>query len=305
MDRLDDLALFLRVLDAGSITAAARDMDISVAMASQRLARLEDSLKVRLLHRTTRRLSATEEGLRVAEQARQILDQFGRLQSSVRSGSDAVAGTLRMTISATFGAMYLAPILPEFLARYPDVRVSVDMSDNLVDFVESGVELAIRIGALQDSSLVATELAPNHRVAVASPAYLRKNPAPQTPADLSKHQCLLHVNSRGSTDRWTFQRRSGGRPVSVDVAGRLESTQGELLRDAALRGLGIATHSWWHVAEDIRRGKLVHVLQEYSLPSSAIHAFIPQRKFVPPRVRAMIGYLRESFAENPIFNSRP
>ena len=304
MDRLDDLALFLRVLDAGSISGAARDMDISVAMASQRLARLEALLKVRLLHRTTRRLSATEEGLRVAEQARELLDQFGRLQSSVVSDADAVTGTLRMTISATFGAMYLAPLLPKFLERYPDVRVSVDMSDTMVDFVESGIELAVRIGALEDSSLIATELAPNHRVAVASPAYVRKHGAPKTPADLSKHECLLHSNTRGPSDRWTFQRR-GGRPIAVNVSGRLESTQGEFLRDAALRGLGIATHSWWHVAEDIRKGKLIQVLPDYALPSSGIHAVIPQRKFVPPRVRAMMDYLRDSFAANPIFNSHP
>ena len=172
MDRIGDIALFLRVLDLGSISAAARTLDLSAAVASQRLKRLERELGVRLLHRTTRQLHPTPEGLLLADQGRVLVEDLEALADSLRRSGSGVAGTLRVTMSSTFGRLYISPLLPEFLARHPGVRVSVDLDDAKVDLVGAGLDLAIRIGDLDDSTLVARRLATNRRVLCASPDYL-------------------------------------------------------------------------------------------------------------------------------------
>ena len=298
MDRLGDIGLFLRVLDLGSISAAARSLDISVAVASQRLQRLEKQLGVRLLHRTTRRLHATTEGAALAERGRVLVEDLEALTSELRETGAAVSGTLRMTTSASFGRQYLSPLLPEFLARHPKVRISVDLSDLMKDLVSSGFDLAIRIGALEDSTLVARKLAPNRRVLCASPAYLAKRGAPSTPADLAAHECLLLVGSQGRQDIWRLTDHNG-RETAVQVGGRFESNYGEVLRDAAVAGLGIALHSTWHVNEDLRSGRLRTVLPHYRLADTGIYALMPQRRLVPLRVRAFADFLAEKFGETP------
>lgn len=298
MDRLDDIALFLRVLDLGSISAAARSLDLSVAVASQRLKRLEGELGVRLLHRTTRRLHPTPEGLLLAEQGRALVEDLDALTSGLRRAGTDVAGTLRMTTSATFGRLYISPLLPAFLARHPGVRVSVDLNDAKVDLVSAGFDLAIRIGALDDSTLVARQLATNRRVLCASPDYLRRHGAPATPAELERHECLLLVGSQGRQDHWRLGDGSGGE-VTVRVGGRIESNQGELLRDAAIAGMGIALHSTWHVSDDLRAGRLQVVLADFPLADTGIHAVMPQRRLVPPRVRAFVDFLAERLGGTP------
>jgi DNA-binding transcriptional LysR family regulator len=297
MDRVGDIALFLRVLDLGSISAAARSLDVSVAVASQRLKRLERALGVRLLHRTTRQLHPTPEGLQLAEQGRALVEDLESLAEGLRRAGGGIAGTLKVTMSSTFGRLYLSPLLPEFLARHPGVRVSVDLSDVQVDLVSAGMDLAIRIGPLDDSSLVARKLANNRRVLCASPAYLKRHGTPRTPADLARHECLLLVGSQGRQDLWRLQ--DGGREVAVRVQGRIESNQGELLRDAAVAGLGIALHSTWHVNADLRAGRLRVVLPDHPLADSGIFAVMPQRRLVPPRVRAFVDFLAEKLGEVP------
>lgn len=297
MDRIGDIALFLRVLDLGSISAAARSLDLSVAVASQRLKRLERDLGVRLLHRTTRQLHPTPEGLLLAEQGRMLVEDLDALAGSLRQAGTGIAGTLRMTMSSTFGRLYISPLLPEFLALHPDVRVSVDLNDLRVDLVSSGMDLAIRIGALDDSSLVARKLATNRRVLCASPDYLRRHGMPRTPADLERHECLLLVGSQGRNDTWRLQ--DGDHEVTVRVNGRIESNQGELLRDAAVAGLGIALHSTWHVNGDLRAGRLQVVLPDYPLADTGIHAVMPQRRLVPPRVRAFVDFLADRLGDVP------
>lgn len=188
MDRVDDIALFLRVLDLGSISAAARGSDLSVAVASQRLKRLERDLGVRLLHRTTRQLHATPEGVALAEQGRPLIEDLQALTGNLRQAGTQVAGTLRVTMSAAFGQQYISPLLPEFLALHPRVRLSVNLSDQLLDLIAVGFDLAIRVGTLDDSSLVARKLANNRRVLCASPAYLRRHGYPRTPAELATHE---------------------------------------------------------------------------------------------------------------------
>lgn len=297
MDRIGDIALFLRVLDLGSISAAARSLDLSVAVASQRLKRLERDLGVRLLQRTTRQLHPTPEGLLLADQGRVLVEDLEALAGGLRQAATGIAGTLRMTMSSTFGRMYVSPLLPEFLALHPNVRVNVDLNDLQVDLVSAGMDLAIRIGSLDDSSLVARKLSSNRRVLCASPEYLRRHSMPRTPADLEQHECLLLVGSEGRRDVWRFG--SGGDEIAVRVSGRIEGNQGELLRDAAVAGLGIAMHSTWHVNGDLRAGRLQVVLPDYPLPDTGIHAVMPQRRLVPPRVRAFVDFLADRLGEVP------
>jgi DNA-binding transcriptional LysR family regulator len=298
MDRIGDIGLFLRVLDLGSISAAARSLDLSVAVASQRLKRLEADLGVRLLHRTTRRLHATPEGAALAEQGRPLVEDLEALGSSLRGAGGSVAGTLRVSTSSSFGRLYISPLLPEFLARHPAVNLHIDLNDRLLDLVSAGFDVAIRIGALADSTLVARKLADNHRVLCASPGYLRKHGTPQTPDDLTRHDCMVLVGSQGRQDVWRLI-DDGGEETAVRVRGRIEANTGELLSDGALAGLGIALHSSWHVYRDLRAGRLVQVLPDYRLVDSGIYAVMPQRRLVPPRVHAFVDFLAERFGGVP------
>jgi DNA-binding transcriptional LysR family regulator len=293
VDRLTDIALFLRAVDLGSISAAARSLDISVAVASKRLQRLERELGVRLLHRTTRQLRATPEGVALASQGRVLVEDLEALTASLRQDGAELTGTLRLTTSASFGRQYISPLLAEFVALHPRLRISVHMNDEMVDLVSAGFDLAVRIGNLTDSSLVARRLASNRRILCAAPDYVRRQGMPRTVAELERHECLILVGGQGREDVWRLA-DAGGNESSVRVQGRLESNLGEALRDAALAGLGIALHSTWHIDEDLRAGRLVRVLPEYAL-SNAIHAVMPQRRLVPPRVRAFVDFLAERF----------
>jgi DNA-binding transcriptional LysR family regulator len=292
------VALFLRVLDSGSISAAARSLGLSVAVASQRLKRLERELGVRLLHRTTRQLSVTPEGAALAEQGRVLVDEIEALTAGLRQAGTGVSGTLRVTTASMFGQQYISPLIPKFLALHPNVKLSFDLNDETLDLVKAGFDLAIRIGALEDSNLIARRLATDRRVLCASPKYLRRNGSPNTPADLEQHQCLILVGRHGRRDVWRLTDRKSGE-VSVRVNGRIESNQGELLRDAALGGLGIAMHSTWHVWQDLRAGRLQVVLPNYPIADSGIYAVTPHRRLIPPRVRAFIEFLATHFGEHP------
>ncbi len=298
MDRVGDLSLFLRVLDLGSISAAARSLDLSVAVASQRLKRLERDLGVRLLHRTTRQLHATPEGAALAAQGRVLVEDLEALTSGLRQAATEVAGILRVTLPASFGRQYISPLLPEFLALYPRLKLSVNLDDQMLDLVRSGFDLGIRVGALGDSGLVSRQLAVNRRVLCASPDYLRRRGTPHAPAELAGHECLLLVGSQGRQDVWRFGDGGGGE-IAQRVEGRFESNQGELLRDAAVAGLGIAVHSVWHVHEELRAGRLRVVMPDYPLAATGIHAVMPQRRLVPPRVRAFVDFLAGRLGEHP------
>jgi DNA-binding transcriptional LysR family regulator len=298
MDRVGDLTLFLRVVDLGSITAAARSLDLSVAVASQRLKRLEKELGVRLLHRTTRRLHPTPEGAALAQQGRVLVEDLESLGAGLREAANEVAGILRVTMSASFGRQYVSPFLPSFLARHPKLRLSAHLSDNVVDLVSEGFDLAIRIGALEDSGLVARRIASNRRVLCASPDYLRRRGRPRKPEELTAHDCLLLFGSNGRQDVWRMQ-GPDGQEIAVRVQGRFESNFGEVLRDASLAGEGIVIHSLWHIADDLRAGRLEIVLPDYPPATTAISAIMPQRRLVPPRVRAFIDLLTAEFGDDP------
>ena len=298
MDRIDDMNLFLRVIELGSISAAARSLDLPVAVASQRLKRLEKQFGVRLLHRTTRKLRLTDEGSALAERARPLIEEMDSLVATLRGTPGEVEGSLRVTIPASFGRQYISPLLPEFLARHPRVKMHLHLADQLIDLVGEAFDLAVRIGALRDSTLVARRLAVNQRVLCASPTYLRRCGSPRTPADLARHECLLLVTGNGTPELWRLRARNG-RETTVRVHGRLQSNLGEVVRDAAIAGLGIALHSTWHVCEDLRAGRLKVVLPEYQLPDSGVYAVMPPGRAMLPRVRAFVDFLAERFGGTP------
>jgi DNA-binding transcriptional LysR family regulator len=298
LDRLTDIALFLKVLDLGSISAAARNLNLSVAVASKRLQRLEEELGVRLLNRTTRHVQATAEGSALAAQGRVLVEDLEALTSGLRRGGTEVTGTLRVTTSPTFGRLYISPQLPEFLARHPRVKLSIHFSDEAVDLVTAGFDMAIRIGELHDSRLVARRLATNQRVLCASPQYLEQHGRPAHPTDLEQHQCLLQVGTHGTPNTWRLQ-DAHGREIAARLNSRLESNLGESLRVAALAGLGIAMHSTWHICDDLRAGRLEVVLPDYHIAETGIYAVMPQRRLMPPRVRAFTEFLAHYFGETP------
>ncbi len=298
MSRIDDLSLFLRILDLGSISEAARSLDLSAAVASQRLKRLERELGVRLLQRTTRQLRLTPEGRSLAEQGRAAVEDLEALTSGLHRSTREVAGTLRLTLPPTFGRLYVSPLLSRFLSRYSRLRLDLDLSDQRRAIVGSGFDLAIRIGSLADSSLVARRLATNRRMLCASPAYLKRHGTPRVPEELTRHECLLLTDGEGEPGHWRLCGASG-ESVDIKVDGRIRSSQGELLRDAAVAGLGIVQHSTWHVCDDLRAGRLQRILPDHAPPETGIHAVMPQRRLVPPRVRAFIDFLVEEWEPVP------
>ncbi len=298
MDRIGDLHLFLRVLDLGSISAAARSLDLSVAVASQRLKRLEKTLGVRLIHRSTRQLRVTAEGAALAEQGRPLVEDLEALTSSLKKAAKDVSGTLRVTVPAAFGRQYISPLLPTFLARHPRLRVSIDMSDPMQDLVGEGFDLAIRIGQVQEPNLIARRLTNNRRLLCAAPTYLKRHGAPASPEDLRKHDCLLMMGAKGPRDQWVLS-APDGTETTIKVHGRLESNMGEVIRDAAIAGMGISLHSTWHVCEDLLAGRLTQILPEYQLAPSAIYAVMPPRRIMLPRVRVFIDFLVEHFGDLP------
>ena len=226
------------------------------------------------------------------------MEDLEALTGGLRQAGAEITGILRVTASASFGRQYLSPLLPEFLALHPRVKLSINLTDQMVDLVSAGFDLAIRIGALEDSSLVARKLAVNQRVLCASPEYLRRHGTPRTPQDLVDHECVLLVGSQGRQDVWRFGDGAGGE-IAVRVRGRMETNYGEIVRDAVVAGMGIAAHSDWHVVRDLREGRLVQVLPDYPIAESGIYAVMPQRRLVPPRVRAFVDFLAEKFADPP------
>lgn len=294
MERIEDFQLFLRVHDSGSISAAARSLGLSVAVASQRLARLESGLGVRLFHRSTRRLQLTAEGATFLDQGRALIEDLEALTSNLRQSSREVTGTLRMTVPAAFGKQYISPLLPRFLARHPQLKLSIDLSDQFKDLASEAFDLAIRVGHVDDPNSIVRKLVTNRRVLCASPGYLRKHGMPKDPDDLRDHECLV----LGSRDSWTLRAPNGDTAI-VKVQGRLQANLGEVVRDAVLAGLGISLHSTWHVCDDIVAGRLRVVLPEYTLPESSISAVMPTRRLMLPRVRAFTDFLADSLGRVP------
>ena len=290
MPSLRQIESFVSAATRGSLSAAARAEGVAPAVIGRRIDALEARLGVRLLIRTTRRLSLTFEGSAFLEDCQRILIDLRNAEASVSLGGIKASGHLRVTAPAGFGRVHVAPLIGDFLDAHPDVSISLELTDRLTDIINENIDLAIRIGTLDDSSLVGVHLAENRRVVVASPAYLQRHGTPVTPDDLAQHQCLSFGSYGNQARGWQFQ--VDGRAISLRVPASIECNDGAVLRDWALAGRGLAWRSLWEVGEDLRRGRLCSVLDEYAAPPNAIHAVFPQRRHLPLRMRAFIDQLK-------------
>jgi DNA-binding transcriptional LysR family regulator len=294
MGQFRQISTFVEVVARGSLSAAARAEGIAPAMIGRRLDALEARLGVKLLQRTTRKLVLTNEGAAFLEDCQRILSELEDAESAVAERSAKATGHLLVSAPAGFGRQHVAPLLPSFLAEHREVSVNLNLNDRLVDVVGEGVDVAIRIASLSDSSLVGVKLADNQRVLVATPAYLKRHGTPRTLADLARHNCLA-ISSEGSQRGWTF--RDNGKTVTLKVAGNMTCNDGAVLHDWALAGKGLAWRSMWEVHAEIGAGKLKTVLDQFSAPGNDIYAVFAQRRHLPLRIRAFVDFLRHTYAQ--------
>jgi DNA-binding transcriptional LysR family regulator len=279
------MVLFARLVEARSFTAAAGKLGVSKSVVSARLTALEARLGTRLLHRTTRRLSLTPEGLAFYEHCARITAEADAAAAVAIGAAKDPIGVLRVNAPVTFAQLYLAEPIGTYLERYPKARVELRMSDRFVDLVEEGIDVAIRVSArLRDSSLVARKLATDRRGECASPAYLAEHGTPTAPADLLHHACLRYALLK-PTDEWRF--RDGGKSFSVPVEGRLTVADGAMLRESAVAGLGLAVLPSFMIMPELRAGRLVTVLERFTFVRLTVHAITPAAA-TSPKVRAFI-----------------
>ncbi len=293
MDRLKQIESFVLVATKGSLTAAAQTEGVAPAVMGRRLDALEARLGVKLLLRTTRKLTLTHEGTAFLEDCQRLLVEFASAEASVSAGGVKASGHLRITAPAGFGRRHVAPLVPAFLARHPEVSLSLNLSDRVVDIVNEGFDCAVRVGDLSDSSLISTRLADNRRLCVAAPSYLRRAGTPRHPSELMRHECLTLSSDASQTRGWAF--RVDGQVQHLRPSGRLDCSDGQVLHDWCRQGLGLAWRSTWEVAAALRAGELVSVLDDFAAPPNGIFAVLPQRKHLPLRVRLWIDFLKEHY----------
>jgi DNA-binding transcriptional LysR family regulator len=295
MDRLTQMESFVTVASKGGLTAAAQAEGVAPAVIGRRMDALEQRLGVKLLVRTTRRITLTHEGSAYLEHCQRLLGELASAEASVSAGGVKASGHLRITAPAGFGRRHVAPLVPGFVTRHPGVSVSLNLSDRVVDIVNEGYDCAVRVGDLPDSSLVGLRLADNRRLCVAAPAYLARAGAPAVPADLARHECLTLSSDASQTRGWAFS--VDGALVHIRPGGRLDCTDGQVLHDWCLRGLGIAWRSTWEVAQDVAEGRLQVLLADFAAPPNGVYAVIPQRKLLPLRLRLWIDHLRQTWGD--------
>lgn len=287
MDALS-LRLFIRIADLGSVSAAGRDLQLSPASASARLKKLEDEVGARLFNRTTRAISLTTDGAAFLPYAEQMMETLEVGLRTVRGEGAEAQGLLRMTMPGSFGRMYIIPLLREFHARHPLVSLDLRLSDEVLNVVEGAFDLIIRNASLEDSSFIARKLAPDRRLIVASPSYLKRRGAPSTPGELVQHQCVVLADN----DRWEF---TNGEVVHVPRS--FVVNDGEAMRMLIEQGMGIGVKSLWNVHERLKSGALVTLLSDFTIVTKAsIWALYPSGRIVPPKVRAMLDFLLAQFS---------
>ncbi|HZV54054.1 MAG TPA: LysR family transcriptional regulator [Rhodocyclaceae bacterium] len=292
MSKLKELEAFVLVATKGSLTAAAAVEGVTPAIMGRRLDALEDRLDVRLVVRTTRKLTLTQEGEAFLEDCQRILTDLANAETAVTIGSARASGHLKVTAPAGFGRKHVAPLLLEFLREHTEVTASLDLSDRTVDLVNEGIDCAVRLGGLVDSSLVAVRLGEMRRVVVGSPVYFKQHGVPRTLDQLHGHHCLSLSTQPG----WDF--RDPARPertLLFKPPGRFVCNDGAVLHEWALAGMGLAWRSIWEVGEDLRWGRLIPVLDDCAAPPVGIHAVFPQRRHLPLRVRLFIAMLQDSY----------
>ena len=294
---LEHLNLFVRIATLQNISQAGADLGLSAAVASAQLQKLESTLGVRLLHRSTRNVTLSEEGEAFLPHAKEVLASAEAARAAVGAGSSAPSGTLRMTASASFGRQHLIPAIASFMEKFEQVEVDLRLSDTIVDLVEGGFDLALRNAPLKDSTLVARRLARDRRIICASPDYLQKYGTPEHPQDLTRHYSVsLHT-----VDCWSFTTPDG--PLQVHPLTRFRTDNGEAMRDACCAGLGVTINSTWNCYQHLRDGRLVEVLADYPLEHEAgVWAVYPTSRLLAPKVRAMIDHLLAWFGDTPYWD---
>ncbi len=288
MDRIDGMKTFVAAAEAGSFTTAAERLSISKKLVSKYIGQLEDQLKVRLMHRTTRRISLTVEGQAYYERIARILDEIDALETDIHQGKSSLRGLVRLSAPATFGEMYVQPLLRDFGHRHPDMQFDLHLSDQFIGLTEGGFDLAIRIGAMESSNLIVRKLASTRLWVVAAPAYVATNGTPNVPADLVQHSCIIDANMRNA-DTWIFGAPSPSQ--AVVVSGRFKVNSGRAARDLAIAGEGLALCPDYIVAEAVRDGRLQHVLKDYRATEKPIQAVYPTVRYQSSRIRALIDFL--------------
>ena len=294
MDRLGAIQVFAQVVESGSFAKAAERLGLSTSATSRHVADLEGHLQTRLLNRTTRRVSLTESGRAFYERAVQLLADLEEAEQEAARAAVVPRGTIRLTTSVNFGVRHLAPAIAEFLAQHAEVRFDVSLSDRMVDLVEEGFDLAVRIGPAGADNLVARKLGETRLVPCASPLYLSAHPAPKTPEELAGHNCFTY-EYLAPRNLWRF-RDSSGNERAVRVAGTLHANNGDLLAEVAARGAGVVLEPAFIVGPDVRAGRLVPLLQEFTPPPVPIYALYPSRKHLSAKVRRFVEFLVERFA---------
>lgn len=294
----DDLNLFVRVAELGSLSAAGRDLRLSPAVVSSRIQRLESQLGLRLLNRTTRQVNVTPDGETFFEHCLEILKTVDAAQDAVSARRNRPAGSLKVSAPTAFARLHVAPHIPAFLERFPEIQFQMVASDRFTSFIDEKVDLAIRIAEMKDSSFVVRRLAKNQRVLCASPAYLSKHPAITEPADLSRHNCLLLRFPGSQQFEWQMESPQGD-IVTPSLRGNMESDNGEILTEWCLNGYGIALKSMWEVGPYLKDGRLEVVLANYQPLAHTIHTLYPHARFLPPRVRAFIDFMVETIGDPP------
>ena len=295
MDRLKQIETFVAVATKGSLTAAAQGEGVAPAIIGRRMDALEARLGVKLLLRTTRRISLTHEGSAFLEDCQRLITDFNNAEASVSAGGVKASGHLRITAPAGFGRRHVAPLVPGFLDQHPDVSLSLNLSDRVVDLVNEGFDCAVRVGDLPDSSLVSVRLADNRRLCVATPAYLKRAGTPRHPSELMRHACLALSSDASQTRGWAFV--VDGEATYLRPGARLDCSDGQVLHAWCLQGLGLAWRSTWEVEHDIAAGRLVSVLDEFAAPPNGIYAVFAQRKHLPLRLRLWIDFIKQAYAD--------
>jgi len=299
IDIVASMRVFTSVVDAGSFAGAADKLDLSRGMATRYVAQLETHLGARLLNRTTRKLSLTEAGSDYYQRASQVLAMVEEAETSVAQEVSVPRGTLRVTSSVAFGVRHLGWAITEYLQQYSGVQVDVTLNDRVVDLIEEGFDLGIRVATRIDPGLVARKLTPARIVACASPGYLKKHGMPKLPEDLTGHNCLSYAYwSLGN--EWHFRRKGVNR--TVRISGNLRGNNGYILVNAAIEGLGVILHPTFLVYEALRDKKLVRILPDWETDDLTVFAVYPHRKFLPPKVRSFIDFLSERFGPEPYWD---
>jgi DNA-binding transcriptional LysR family regulator len=297
MDRFQALQVFSQVVETGSFSAAAARLGLSATATSRYVAELEAHLQTRLLNRTTRRVSLTETGRAFYERAVQLLADLGEAEQEAQRAAIVPRGTIKLTTSVNFGVRHVAPAIAAFLAAHAGVRFDVSLSDRIVDLVEEGFDLGVRIGAPGSDNIVARKLGETRLLPCASPAYLQAHGAPQMPEDLASHNCFTYEYV-APRNLWRF-RDAAGAERAVRVSGNLHSNNGDLLAEVAAQGAGIVFEPAFIVGPELRAGRLVPLLQEFVAPPMAIYAVYPSRKHLSAKVRLFVDFLVTRFSQGP------